>query len=110
MEARPDTSQVIPEGQRALPGPAWEPPAVRIAAAGALTALAHADDHDLSTPDHSAATARAYADDWADFSAICALHDLEALPAVPQSIALHLKAGARKAAGTEAPLPSQARP
>jgi hypothetical protein len=36
VEADPDGSQVIPDGQRGLPEPALEPPAVRIAAEGTL--------------------------------------------------------------------------
>ena len=82
MDAHSDGSQVIPDAQRGLLGLGLEPPAP-IGAEGALAALAHAVDHDLSTPDHSAATVRAYADDWADFSAFCALHGLEALPGRP---------------------------
>ena len=92
METRPDGSQVIPEGQRPLRGPRFQPPAVAIARDGPLADLARAVDQDLATPDHSASTARAYANDWADFEAFCALHGLAALPAVPQTVALYLKA------------------
>ncbi len=106
MEVQPDVSQVIPEGQRGLVGPGLEPPAVAIAAAGSLAALAHAVDRDLSTPDHSAATARAYADDWADFESFCVLHGLEALPAVPQTVALYLKALEGRRSRTPAALAS----
>jgi len=47
---------------------------------------------DLATPDHAPATARAYAHDWDDFAAFCGRHDLEPLPAAPQTLALYLKA------------------
>ncbi len=92
VEVQPDVSQLIREDQRPLLGPCFEPPAVAIARDGALVDLARAVDQDLATPDHSASTARAYANDWADFETFCALHGLASLPAAPQSVALYLKA------------------
>ncbi len=56
-----------------------------------LADLARAVDEDLARPDHSPATERAYAHDWADFAAFCGRHGLEALPAAPQTLALYLK-------------------
>jgi len=56
-----------------------------------LAELAHAVEEDLARPDHAPATERAYAHDWADFSAFCGRHGLKALPAVPQTLALYLK-------------------
>src|SRR5690349_13372814 len=45
-------------------------------------------------------TLRAYRADWADFAGWCAQHRLEALPAVPETVALYLTAlaGQKKAA------------
>jgi len=40
-------------------------------------------------------TLKAYRIDWADFSAWCALHRLEFLPAAPQTVALYLTVLAR---------------
>jgi len=37
-------------------------------------------------------TRRAYAADWADFERWCAIHDLPALPAAPETVALYLTA------------------
>src|SRR4051812_45778380 len=47
----------------------------------------------------AANTQRAYRADWAAFTAWCAAHQLEALPAAPETVALYLvdHAGRRKA-------------
>ncbi|MBC5801778.1 MAG: hypothetical protein GIX03_01930 [Candidatus Eremiobacteraeota bacterium] len=91
MEARADGSQVIPGGRNAILAAAFEPPAPLRDISDALAELARAVDQDLATPDHAPATERAYAHDWDDFSAFCGRHDLEALPAAPQTLALYLK-------------------
>ena len=91
METRSDGSQVTPEGQTGLLGPAFAPLAVAGGTSAALEELARAVDQDLATPDLAPATERAYAHDWADFSDFCRRHGLEALPAVPQTLALYLK-------------------
>ena len=56
-----------------------------------LAELARAVEDDLARPDLAASTERAYAHDWADFATFCRRHGLEALPAVPQTLALYLK-------------------
>jgi integrase len=91
VETRLEGSQVIPEGQSGLLGARLSPPAAVAAGSAALEDLARAVDRDLATPDLAPSTERAYAHDWADFSAFCARHGLEALPAVPQTLALYLK-------------------
>ncbi len=60
--------------------------------ASILAELARAVDRDLATPDHAPATERAYAHDWGDFVTFCERHGLDSLPAVPQTLALYLKA------------------
>ena len=66
-------------------------PAAVLQGSVSLADLARAVDDDLATPDLAPATERAYAHDWADFSAFCARHELAALPAAPQTLALYLK-------------------
>ncbi len=91
MEARSDGSPVVLVGQSHVQDPRLPPPgAVDVSAF--LAELARAVDRDLSTPDHAPATERAYAHDWDDFAAFCGRHDLEPLPAAPQTLALYLKA------------------
>ncbi len=91
METCSNRSQVILETQSRLVGSGFAPPATVAAGSSALEDLARAVDRDLATPDLAPATERAYAHDWADFSAFCARHGLAALPAVPQTLALYLK-------------------
>ncbi len=91
MEAPADGSRVIRDGQKGLVGLAFAPPAIADDGAALLADLARAVERDLSTPDLAPATERAYAHDWADFAAFCARHELEALPAAPQTLALYLK-------------------
>jgi len=87
--ADPDVS---PKSQRHLQGPGFAPPAAVPGVSDALAELARAVDEDLATPDHAPATERAYAHDWDDFASFCQLHELEPLPAAPQTLALYLKA------------------
>ena len=75
-----------------------------------LAELARAVDRDLSTPDLAPATVRAYAHDWADFASFCAGHELAALPAAPQTLALYLKSPRRPAAGHRALFGDSRRP
>ena len=91
VQTRSDGSQAIAEGQTGLIGAGFSPPAAVAGGSAALEDLARAVDRDLATPDLAPATERAYAHDWADFSAFCERHGLEALPAVPQTLALYLK-------------------
>jgi hypothetical protein len=49
----------------------------------ALVELARAVDVELATADLAPATERAYAQDFADFGALCTQHGLEVLPARP---------------------------
>jgi len=92
VETQSDGTQVSPNGQTGLPGPEFTPPAIKADGSAVLAALARAVDHVLATPDHAPATERAYAHDWADFAAFCNRHELAALPAAPQTLALYLQA------------------
>jgi len=92
VEARSDDPQVIREGQKGLLEAAFLPPATVADGSALLAELARAVERDLSTADHAPATERAYAHDWADFSGFCRRHELTALPAAPQTLALYLKA------------------
>ncbi len=91
METRSDGSLVIAEAQSRPLGPGFAPPVAVAGGSPGLEDLARAVDHALATPDLAPATERAYAHDWLDFSAFCAQHGLEPLPAVPQTLALYLK-------------------
>ena len=91
VQTRSDGSQVIPEGQSGLLGARFSPSAAVAGGSAALEDLARAVDRDLATPDLAPSTERAYAHDWADFSAFCDRHELQALPAAPQTLALYLK-------------------
>jgi len=91
MEARLEGRGVILDGRDAVLGQQSTPLAAAADADPVLAELARAVDRDLSTPDLAPATERAYAHDWADFAAFCARHNLAALPAAPQTLALYLK-------------------
>ena len=91
MKARKDSLQVIRGRRNGIPGPQNAAPAWSGDVDAVLAELARAVDRDLSTPDLAPATERAYAHDWADFAAFCARHELAALPAAPQTLALYLK-------------------
>ncbi len=82
----------VSDGQSGVLETGFASPAGVDDAGMALAKLARAVDRDLSTPDHAPATERAYAHDWADFTAFCGRHGLEPLPAAPQTLALYLKA------------------
>jgi integrase len=91
VKLRSEASQVIREGLNGLTGLAIAPSVPVDDGSAVLAALARAVDRDFSTPDLAPATERAYAHDWADFAAFCARHELAALPAAPQTLALYLK-------------------
>jgi len=91
VEARSDGLEVTPGGQNGHLGAAFESLAEVEAGLNVLEELARAVDRDLATPDHAPATERAYSHDWADFAEFCARHELAALPAAPQTLALYLK-------------------
>jgi len=91
VEAPAEVPEVVQEGEKGLLEPGFAPPATREDGSALLAELARAVERDLSTPDHAPATERAYAHDWADFSEFCARHELAALPAAAQTLALYLK-------------------
>ena len=91
METGKDALQVIRDGRNGVRGQQSAPSAAPEDVDAFLAELARAVDRDLSTPDLAPATERAYAHDWADFAAFCARHELTALPAAPQTLALYLK-------------------
>jgi site-specific recombinase XerC len=92
VERRIDRLRVIREASTSTDSQTLEPPAVVGELPGVLAELARLVDHDLATPDHSPATERAYAHDWADFVAFGERHGVATLPAAPQTLALYLKA------------------
>jgi integrase len=92
MQTRSDGLQVIREAATSAEWRVFESPAVAGDRSDVLAELARSVDHDLAAPDHAPATERAYAHDWADFVAFGERHALETLPAVPQTLALYLKA------------------
>jgi integrase len=91
VEARKEGLQVIRDVRNGPLGPQIPSPTAPADVDAFLAELARAVERDLSTPDLAPATERAYTHDWADFAAFCARHDLAALPAAPQTLALYLK-------------------
>jgi len=108
VEGRKAGLQAIRDGRNGDLGPQIPSPAAPGGVDVFLAELARAVDRDLSTPDLAPATERAYAHDWADFEAFCARHELAALPAAAQTLALYLKS--LETARSRAPSAYQRRP
>jgi len=108
VEEHKDDLQVIRDGRNGVLGPQIASPEAPGGVDAFLAELARAVERDLSTPDLAPATERAYAHDWADFAAFCARHELAALPAAPQTLALYLKS--LETARSRAPSAYQRRP